>query len=206
MKSNSFLLILSGISIIFIIASIIFVLYNNNKCGEIQSEESEVFAKKYFDLLETSAADEYANMGRGAYLFSEWINEYENKITNASSYSVLRKKYNNFLDKLLTTFENESSFLEVDTKYSMIDNNNKKVYFTLKKDGKFDAVVNECEGYSRMEGNYKIINNEIVLIESDYASSYGWDIFFLYKYQNILQSITWSDCGSLIAGTNLFKE
>lgn len=206
MKSNTFLLILSGVSIIFLIASIIFVLYNNSKCGNVgvESEENKIFAEEYFNLLNGVEDNSYDNVGRGAYLFSEWINKYENKIVDASSFTILQKKYNNFLRKLLTTFENEISFIKKDITYSTIDNNGKKVFLILKKDGKYQVLSNKCMTLGESEGKYKIINDEIVLVENN--STETWDILFLYKHQNIIQSITWSNCESIIPGINLFIE
>ncbi len=208
MKSNTFLLILSGVSIIFLIASTTFVLYNNSKCKNIgvENEENEIFAEKYFDLLNVELEDNsfYDSVGRGAYLFSEWINEYENKVVDASSFTLIQRKYNNFLEKLLTTFENEFTFLNKDTTYSTIDNNGKRVFLILKKDGKYQALSNKCLELGDSEGNYKIINNEIVLVENNNKETF--DILFLYKHQNIIQSITWNNCESIIPGLNLFIE
>lgn len=206
MKSNTFLLILSGISIIFIISSIIFVLYNNGKCSDVgvKNEENEIFAEEYFNLFDVSKNNSYYNVGRGAYLFSEWINEYENKITDVSSFALLQKKYNNFLEKLLINFENTSSFVEKDTTYSTIGSDGKKVILILKKDGHYEVFTNKCKKFGDSEGKYKIINDEIVIVENNNTESK--DILFLYKHQNVIQSITWSNCESIIPGLNLFVE
>lgn len=199
MKSNSFILILSGISIIFIITSIIFVLYSNNKYEKlkIENENNKVFAEYYFELSKDSY---YSNIGRGAYLLREWINENENRVVDASSFVLLQKKYNKFLDKLLTIFENKITFVKKDITYSTIDND---VSIILKSNGKYDVIADKCEEY---DNNYKIINDEIVLIEIDSTNPYGWDILFLYKNQNILQSITWGGCDSTMLGSNLFSK
>lgn len=206
MKSNSFLLILSGISIIFLVSSIIFVLNNNTNCSNVgvENEEKEIFAEKYFELLNVDLDNSYDNVGRGAYLFNEWINEYENKITDASSFALLQKKYNNFLEKLLNRYEAQNTFVKKNTTFSAIDSEGKKILLILKKNGKYEVFTNSCLKFGDSEGKYKILNDEIVLVENKNSDS--WDILFLYKHQNVIQSINWSNCESIIPGINLFIE